>query len=141
MAAFPDIPKTVTLDIDNEFKTDHRTQNVIAYVPGAHAKKSSKYIVFSAHYDHLGKRGDDIYNGADDNGSAIFSDTQPYTWQQVSIKQAELQADYDAKQYQRNRAKEYPSIVNQLDELYHNGIDGWKATIQAIKDKYPKGDS
>ena len=80
-------------------------------------------------------------SGADDNGSAIFSDTQPYTWQQVSTKQAELQADYDAKQYQRNRAKEYPSIVNQLDDLYHNGIDGWKATIQAIKDKYPKGDS
>ena len=80
-------------------------------------------------------------SGADDNGSAIFSDTQPYTWQQVSAKQTELQADYDAKQYQRNRAKEYPSIVDQLDELYHNGIDGWRTSIQAIKDKYPKENS
>ena len=48
------------------------------------------------------------------------------------------QADYDAKEYQRNRKGEYPSIVNQLDEIYHSGIDAWKATIKATKDKYPK---
>ena len=36
------------------------------------------------------------------------------------------------------RAKEYPSIVDQLDDIYHNGIDGWKATIKITKDKYPK---
>jgi hypothetical protein len=45
---------------------------------------------------------------------------------------------YDAKEYQRKRAKEYPAIVDQLDDLYHNGIDGWKATIKVTKDKYPK---
>jgi len=77
-------------------------------------------------------------SGDDDNGLAIFSDTQPYTWQQVSTKQAELQAEYEANQYQRNRAEEYPSIVDQLDDLYHNGIEGWKTTIKAVKDKYPK---
>ena len=33
---------------------------------------------------------------------------------------------------------EYPSVVDQLDDLYHNGIDGWKASIKSIKDKYPK---
>ena len=49
-----------------------------------------------------------------------------------------LQAEYDNKQYQRNRAKEYPSLVDQLDDIYHNGIDAWKATIKATKDKYPK---
>jgi hypothetical protein len=38
-----------------------------------------------------------------------------------------------------NRAKEYPSIVDQLDDIYHNGIDAWKATIKTTKDKYPKG--
>jgi hypothetical protein len=38
-----------------------------------------------------------------------------------------------------NRAKEYPSIVDQLDNIYHNGIDAWKATIKTTKDKYPKG--
>jgi hypothetical protein len=60
------------------------------------------------------------------------------TGEQIIAKQAELQADYDAKQYQRDRAKEYPSIEDQLDDLYHNGIDGWKTTIKAVKDKYPK---
>jgi len=56
----------------------------------------------------------------------------------ILAKQAELQADYDAKQYQRDRAKEYPSIADQLDDIYHNGIDGWKETIKTTKDKYPK---
>ena len=51
---------------------------------------------------------------------------------------AELQTDYDNKKYQRDRAAEYPSVVDQLDDLYHNGIDGWKATIKTTKDKYPK---
>ena len=36
------------------------------------------------------------------------------------------------------RALEYPSIADQLDDIYHNGIDGWKATIKVTKDKYPK---
>ena len=56
----------------------------------------------------------------------------------IEAKMAELQADYDAKEYQRKRKAEYPSIVDQLDDIYHNGIDGWKATIKATKDKYPK---
>ena len=37
-----------------------------------------------------------------------------------------------------NRANNYPSIVDQLDDIYHNGIDAWKATIKTTKDKYPK---
>ena len=41
--------------------------------------------------------------------------------------------------YQENRVKEYPPIGDQLDEIYHNGIDAWKAKIKAVKDKYPKG--
>ena len=49
-----------------------------------------------------------------------------------------LQDDFDAKDYSRKRAAEYPSVVDQLDDIYHNGIDGWKATIKATKDKYPK---
>jgi len=40
--------------------------------------------------------------------------------------------------YQKKRAAEYPSVVDQLDDIYHNGIDGWKATIKTTKDKYPK---
>lgn len=37
-----------------------------------------------------------------------------------------------------NRKLEYPPIADQLDDIYHNGIDGWKTTIKAVKDKYPK---
>jgi len=37
-----------------------------------------------------------------------------------------------------NRRNAYPTIVDQLDDIYHNGIDGWKATIKVTKDKYPK---
>tara|TARA_R110002012_G_scaffold319578_1_gene540681 strand:- start:116 stop:427 length:312 start_codon:yes stop_codon:yes gene_type:complete len=51
---------------------------------------------------------------------------------------AALQADWDGKAYARNRVAEYPSIADQLDDIYHNGIDAWKATIKTTKDKYPK---
>lgn len=57
---------------------------------------------------------------------------------QVNINWTQVNAWTDPEQYKIDRANEYPSIVDQLDDLYHNGIDGWKATIQAIKDKYPK---
>ena len=40
--------------------------------------------------------------------------------------------------YTEARAAEYPPIVDQLDKIYHNGIDAWKADIKVIKDKYPK---
>ena len=48
-------------------------------------------------------------------------------------------AIYEASRtYATRRAEEYPAIVDQLDDIFHNGIDGWKATIQVTKDKYPK---
>ena len=77
-------------------------------------------------------------SGSDENGTAIFSDTQPYSWSAVSAEQSALQTAYDANKYQRDRAEEYPSIVDQLDDIYHNGVDGWKATIKTVKDKFPK---
>ena len=46
--------------------------------------------------------------------------------------------DLENNSYKSKRKKEFPSIVDQLDDLYHNGIDGWKATIKTTKDKYPK---
>ena len=51
-----------------------------------------------------------------------------------------LQDAWDAEHdsYQSKRRAEFPSIADQLDDIYHNGIDGWKATIKAVKDKYPK---
>ena len=58
---------------------------------------------------------------------------------EIDAEVKRLQAEYDANQYQRSRASEYPSIPDQLDEIYHNGIDSWKAVIKKTKDKYPKG--
>lgn len=69
----------------------------------------------------------------------IWHNTDPLEKSVVLAKKTELQTDYNNKEYQRNRAAEYPSIEDQLDDLYHNGIDGWKATIKKVKDKYPKG--
>jgi len=48
------------------------------------------------------------------------------------------QVEDDANGYKTNRANEYPSIPDQLDDIFHNGLDAWKATIQTTKDKYPK---
>ena len=75
-----------------------------------------------------------------DNTDTIdwLKDTTPISESDIKNKIDELEADYNAKAYQRNRASEYPSIADQLDDIYHNGIDGWKATIKATKDKYPK---
>ena len=53
----------------------------------------------------------------------------------VDAKVKELQAIQD---YQSKRKSEYPKIEEQLDKIYHSGIDAWKADIKAIKDKYPK---
>ena len=64
----------------------------------------------------------------------------------ILAKQAELQAEYDAKQYQRDRTKRpedggYPSIGDQLDMLFHDKKDGtttWEDAVQAVKDAHPK---
>ncbi len=75
-----------------------------------------------------------------EDGENIVWDTgtTPISKADILAKQKELQADYDAKSYQRSRAAEYPSMADQLDDIYHNGVDEWKKTIKAIKDKYPK---
>lgn len=55
---------------------------------------------------------------------------------QVTEKASQNELEYVSLQYQRDR--EYPTIEDQLDDLYHNGYDGWKDTITAIKIKHPK---
>ena len=82
-------------------------------------------------------------SGADKNNTAIFSDTQPFTWEQVSAKQTELQAEYDAKQYQRDREVEYnkKSIGEQLDMIYWDKVNStnlWSDWIAQIKADNPK---
>lgn len=57
--------KEITLNIKSEF-TEFKNKNVIGYIPG---KNTKKYIFFTAHYDHLGKMGQAIFPGANDNAS------------------------------------------------------------------------
>ena len=56
----------------------------------------------------------------------------------VAIDMSAINAELTKQDYKNKRAAEYPSVVDQLDDIYHNGIDAWKATIKATKDKYPK---
>ena len=49
-----------------------------------------------------------------------------------------ISGELENDSYKSKRRAEYPDLVSQLDNIYHNGVDGWKTTIKAIKDKYPK---
>ena len=75
-----------------------------------------------------------------DNIGVFDKDKKSVTLDQAKINAARKELDdaATAVKYKTDRAAEYPSLVDQLDDIYHNGIDGWKATIKATKDKYPK---
>ena len=84
-------------------------------------------------------------NGEDVNQITWYNNTTPISVNDIEAKQAELQSDYDAKQYQRDRATEYPQLKEQLDKLYHdinNGTlttsGGFFTALDAVKNKYPK---
>ena len=76
-------------------------------------------------------RGDDVTQ-------IDWLETAPISKADILAKQKELQTAYDNNAYQRSRAEAYPPIADQLDDIYHNGVDEWKKTIKAVKDKYPK---
>ena len=63
--------------------------------------------------------------------------TEPTT-AELAAEVTRLQSVYNGNAYQRTRATVYPSVADQLDSLYHNGIDGWKETIKVVKDAHPK---
>ena len=58
---------------------------------------------------------------------------------EVSYDADAVQAEINANEYKEKRQLEYPSVIDQLDKIYHDGIDAWKVVIKATKDKYPKG--
>ena len=58
---------------------------------------------------------------------------------EVQYDKAAVEAYVKSQEYKPKRAAEYPSYADQLDTIFHQGLDAWKAEIQAIKDKYPKG--
>ena len=64
--------------------------------------------------------------------------SQP-TESEIQAEITRLQAEYDANEYQRQRASEYPSWEKQLEKIYDDGIDAWKTEmVDPIKAKYPK---
>jgi hypothetical protein len=80
-------------------------------------------------------------NADDINQITWLNGTQPISANEILAKQKELIAEYNAKQYQRDRAKAYPSIQEQLDLQYWdkiNGTNNWQDAINAVKAKYPK---
>jgi len=72
----------------------------------------------------------------DDSTGAFKADGSQITLVQSEIDAARV--ELDKLKYQKQRAAEYPSVVDQLDLIYHSGVDAWKAKIKETKDKYPK---
>ena len=58
---------------------------------------------------------------------------------EVQYDKAAVEAYVAANAYKAQRAAEYPSYADQFDTIFHEGLDAWKAQIQAVKNKYPKG--
>ena len=80
-------------------------------------------------------------NGEDFEQITWLNGTTPISKADIQAKQAELQTDYDAKQYQRDRVKEYPSWQEQMDMQYHDTVNGtttWKDAIAKVKSDNPK---
>jgi len=75
-----------------------------------------------------------------DSTGAFDKDGKSVTLEQSKIDAARtaINKELADTKYQRDRAAEYPSVVDQLDLIYHSGIDAWKAKIKETKDKYPK---
>lgn len=70
----------------------------------------------------------------------------PPSKEEVELEVLRLQTEYNSKQYQRQRAPEYPDVRDQLDMIWHGmdtgafpKLDSFYDAIKAIKDKYPKG--
>lgn len=87
--------------------------------------------------------GGDIggYNDGPIEKIKFFDGQTPPTEEEIQAKLIELQADYEATQYQRDRAVAYPSIQDQLDMQYHDQVNGtttWKDAVAKVKADNPK---
>ncbi len=66
--------KAIELAVNMEMEQDKKVrqligENVLGYIEGTDPELKDEVVIISAHYDHIGMRGDEIFNGADDNGS------------------------------------------------------------------------
>tara|TARA_R100001460_G_scaffold31302_2_gene61625 strand:- start:1669 stop:2073 length:405 start_codon:yes stop_codon:yes gene_type:complete len=80
-------------------------------------------------------------NNEDITDISSFDFETKHATEKKANEDAEAKAETDRQSkltYAEKRREAYPSYEDQLDDMYHNGIDGWKNTIKAIKDKYPK---
>jgi hypothetical protein len=80
-------------------------------------------------------------NAEDINQITWLNGTTPIAKNTILAKQQELIEEYNSNQYQRDRAKSYPSIQEQLDLQYWDKINNttkWEEAINAVKNKYPK---
>ena len=88
--------------------------------------------------DALNSLGISAYCKNNDYDTIVWTDPKKTVSKaDLESKVVELQNAEDAIQYQKDRAKAYDPIPEQLDQIYHD-IDGWKARIKSVKDKYPK---
>mgnify|MGYP003141851853 CR=1 FL=1 len=89
--------------------------------------------------EKLGKNNNQYTVKADGSGIDEWrsSEAQP-TQSELDKAWSDYQTDQAAIKYKSDREKEYPSWEDQLDKIYHSGIDAWKVDIKAVKDKYPK---
>jgi hypothetical protein len=77
----------------------------------------------------------------EDINTIDWGETTPISNEDILAKQTELQTAYDAKEYQRKREKEYPSIQEQLDMQYWDKVNGtstWQDAIAKVKSDNPK---
>ena len=82
-----------------------------------------------------------LQNNSDGNGDFIASwdyDIAQPTAEQIASYETAGNTAEALQTVLNNRANDYPSIKDQLDKIYHSGIDEWKKVIKTTKDKYPK---
>jgi Iap family predicted aminopeptidase len=126
--------KQIDLKVDANFKENYQTQNVVGIVPGT--VNPDSFIIFCGHYDHLGKMGEAIFYGANDNASGIamlldmanYFVAHPQKYSIVFIAFAAEEAGLvGSKYYVGNPPKEIPlsntKFVFNMD-LMGNGKDG-----------------
>ena len=84
-------------------------------------------------------RPDSEWTMVGDELNWLDSNTTKPTESEIQAEITRLQAEYDANEYQRQRATVYPSWQKQLEKIYDDGIDAWKTEmVDPIKAKYPK---
>jgi hypothetical protein len=87
---------------------------------------------------HFNKDKHQWYGWIDTKNGEVYSNLKLNDDTAIMPTEEEVNAKIAELQWIKNRALAYPSIPDQLDDIFHNGLDGWKATIQETKDKYPK---